>query len=154
MRSTRLAPIIVLLLAFALAAACGGDDNTPAAATATKPAATQRPAVTQEPRPTASDAATQQAGAMEVAGIVGVVSASLRIIEINRLSGAAVNKIEISPATRIRSARGGNTALSDIHPSDRIVARGALNGRGDAIVATEITVQDVLPGAPGSGPGG
>ena len=41
----------------------------------------------------------------------------------------------------------GTIQLKDIRPSDRIIAKGKLNDRRDALVASEITVQDVIPGA-------
>jgi hypothetical protein len=75
------------------------------------------------------------------------------VIEINRLSGAAVNRVETSTETRLRSPEGKALTLGQLRPSDRIVARGSLNERGDTLVAAEITVQSLDP-APGSGPGG
>lgn len=86
-------------------------------------------------------------GQTEVTGIVGGINASTRTIEIRRLRGASVTKIEVGDATKIRKATGGTIPLADVRVSDRIIATGALNDRRDALVATEITVQDVVPGA-------
>jgi hypothetical protein len=144
---------MVSLAMFALAVvagACGndsGDDPTP----------TPRGTATLaglNATPTGSDDTPAGSAIVEVTGIVGAVSTTARAIEINRLSGASVNRIEVAPATTIRSAGGHRVALQDIRPSERIIARGPLNERGDAIVANDITVQDVVPGAPGSSPGG
>ena len=86
-------------------------------------------------------------GQVEVTGIVGGINASTRTIEIRRLRGASVTKIEVGDSTKIRKAAGGTIPLADVRVSDRIIATGALNDRKDALVATEITVQDVVPGA-------
>ncbi len=145
--------IATTALAAALAvvlAACGGSSTT------SEPTAVRTAATTQSP-PTAKTAApptTTQAGAVstpaavtdEVTGIVGSVIASTNTIAINHVSGAAVTKISIDSSTVIRRAAGGPLTLSGVHPSDRIIAKGHLNDRKDALVATEITVQDVVPG--------
>jgi len=96
--------------------------------------------------PVASATAAPGAAA-EVTGIVGGINASTRAIEIRPLRGASVTKIEVGDATKIRKAAGGTIPLADVRVSDRIIATGALNDRKDALVATEITVQDVVPGA-------
>lgn len=81
---------------------------------------------------------------MEVQGIVGSVDQAQRTIQINRLQGAEVDYVEVSTSTRIRSAAGGTVRLADIRPSDRIVARGRV--QGTSLVATEVTVGQVVPG--------
>ena len=86
-------------------------------------------------------------GQTEVTGIVGGINASTGTIEIRRLRGASVTKIEVGDSTKIRKAAGGTIPLADVRVSDRIIATGALNDRKDALIATEITVQDVVPGA-------
>lgn len=152
-RSPAAGVLLVAAIAAVLAVACNADDDgadpTPAArviATRARPDATSTIAAAGE---------TPASGAVvEVTGIVGAVSTAARAIEINRISGANVNRIELAPATTIRSATGGRLALQDIRPSERIIASGPLNERGDAIVAREITVQNVVPGGQGSQPGG
>jgi hypothetical protein len=84
---------------------------------------------------------------VEVTGIVGGVSLSGKVIEIKRLEGAAVTQIAVDATTIIHEATGGTVRFQDIHTSDRIIAKGNLNDRRDALVATEITVQGVIPGA-------
>jgi hypothetical protein len=88
---------------------------------------------------------------VEVTGIVSRVAASTRVIGIKLLSGAQVTEIDVQPSTSIRRAGGGSILLTDIKTSDRIIARGRLNDRRDALLAIEVTVQDVVSG---SGPGG
>jgi hypothetical protein len=149
-------PALAAFLALALAA-CGGSGSsaTPTAqptrptsssavAPATVAATPERTAAASTPAPVE----TTPAGATtEVTGIVGTVSTATQTIEIKRLQGASVTRLEVGPRTVIRKAAGGTAQLRDVKPSDRIVAKGALNDRGDALVATEITVQDILPGA-------
>ena len=86
-------------------------------------------------------------GQTEVTGIVGGINASTGTIEIRRLRGASVTKIEVGDSTKIRKAADGTIPLADVRVSDRIIATGALNDRKDALIATEITVQNVVPGA-------
>jgi hypothetical protein len=90
-------------------------------------------------------------GTDEVTGIVGTVNVATRTIEINRLRGAAVARVAVAPATDIRRAGGGAIKLSDIRPSDRIIATGAVDERAGSLTADRITVQDVVRG---SQPGG
>ncbi len=75
------------------------------------------------------------------------MSLSGKVIEIKRLQGAAVAQVAVDATTAIRKAGGGTIQLKDIRTSDRIIAKGKLNDRRDALVASEITVQDVIPGA-------
>lgn len=92
------------------------------------------------------DGVTPASGDGEVTGIVGAVSAETHTIEITRVSGADVRRIEVTPATAIRGGRlGERRDLGDLRPSDRIVATGEV--QGDTLVASEITVQSVVPGA-------
>ena len=91
--------------------------------------------------------ANSAGGQVEVTGIVGGINTGTRTIEIRRLRGASVTRIEVGDATKIRKATGGTIPLADVRVSDRIIATGVLNDRRDALVATEITVQDVVPGA-------
>lgn len=155
-------------------AACGGDSKTsePAAKPATpsasatasaKPAtavasAAGKPSVTADtPGAGATGAATTgaaaaatsqpQGDAVEVTGIVGGVSLSGKVIEIKRLQGAAVTQVSVDGTTVMHKAGGGTIQLKDIRTSDRIIAKGKLNDRRDALAASEITVQDVIPGA-------
>lgn len=152
-----LRPIAVasVSLTLALAAACGGDDaasERTSASPATSPsaaAATIVPRTTVSQTPLAETPAGGEDDAAEVTGIVGAVNQATSTIEINQLSGADVTQIEVTPQTELRRARGGTTTLSSIRPSDRIVAEGAVDGQ--ALIATRVTVQDVVPG---SSPGG
>jgi hypothetical protein len=48
--------------------------------------------------------------------------------------------------TVFRPAAGGTTTLAQIHASQRIIARGTINDRGDTLLASEVTVQDVVQG--------
>jgi hypothetical protein len=145
----------------AVISACGGSDSsktptprpTLAGSSPTVPGLTPIPTptggATPEPSivsPSPVTAATPGAS-VEVVGIVGSVETSARAIEIRRLQGASVTRIELSPTTVIRKATGGTVQLAAVRTSDRIVAKGSLNDRHDAVIATEITVQDVLPGA-------
>ncbi len=161
MRNMLAAAALILAVA---SAACGGDSkkSEPAAKPATpsasatasaKPAtagasAAGKPSVTADtPGATATATSQSQGDAVEVAGIVGSVSLSGKVIEIKRLQGAAVTQVSVDATTVIRKAAGGTIQLKDIRTSDRIIAKGKLNDRRDALVASEITVQDVIPGA-------
>lgn len=139
----------------AAASACGSDSKSSATAT-TKPASTTSAvasptASTPAARPTTglTPAATQPASGdvLEVTGIVGGLNLNGSKIEIKRLQGASVTQIAVDGTTVIRKATGGRLQLKDVRTSDRIIARGVLNDRHDALVASEITVQDVVPGA-------
>jgi hypothetical protein len=150
----------LLIAAAAIAAAtwsCDGgsaSDKTPASRTASpaaSAAAATSPAAAKTPPFTAGAATPLPGGNDEVTGIVGSINAASRTIQIDRRSGAPVTRITVDSTTVIRIAGGGTTTLSSIRVSDRIIASGHLNDRQDALVATEITVQQVVPGGP---PGG
>ena len=141
----------------AAASACGSDSKSTSTATP-KPAGTTTAATATAPtgstpaaRPTTglTPAAKQPASGdvLEVTGIVGGLNLNGSKIEIKRLQGAAVTQIAVDGTTIIRKATGGRLQLKDVRTSDRIIARGVLNDRRDALVASEITVQDVVPGA-------
>jgi glucose/arabinose dehydrogenase len=150
MRNATLILMLIALQSAAALVACGGGSKksqpTPAATVAAATAASP------SPKPAAPPSAPAPTGeSVEVTGIVGNVNAGTRTIQIERRSGASVTKISVGPATVIRRAAGGTATLSQIKPSDRIIASGTLSERGDALVAVEITVQEVVPG---SSPGG
>jgi len=151
MRSATLAVTIIALLSAASLAGCvSGGSKPPPTATARATAAE-----TPSPKPAASPSSVSSpvpAGAsVEVTGIVGSVNAATRTIQIERRSGASVTKISVGPSTVIRRATGGTATLAQIKPSDRIIASGTLSDRGDTLLATEITIQEVVPR---SSPGG
>lgn len=144
----------VTLIALALAAwGCGGSSKSPptptAGASSTPTAAAKSPAAsTAVASRTPSSPASAAPGTVdEVTGIVGVVNTSTNTIQIDRLSGAPVRKISVDASTVIRKVSGDTITLSEVRISDRIVASGHLNDRQDALLATHVTVQDVLPGA-------
>jgi hypothetical protein len=142
------AACVSLVAALAIiVAACGGDDEAQ-----DTPVRSPTADATTLPRTASSspDAGSPSSGAsVEVQGIVGSVDAAQRTIRINRLQGAEVEIIELSTATRIRGATGSVVRLTDIRPSDRVVARGRVEGA--SLIATEVTVSQVVPGGP---PGG
>ncbi len=146
------------------AAACGGETAppprsvttvSPTAPGATPSASTARTQVAATPVggvPRTPVAPSSPAGeTVEVTGIVGGVNLKGSVIEIRRLQGVAVTQVSVDQRTIIRKAAGGTLAFRDIRTSDRIIARGTLNDRLDTLLASEITVQDVIPG---SQPGG
>jgi len=144
--------VLATALAAALAWSCGGNGKKPgplgSPVPTSSPAAANSPAAARSAAPaTAAAQGSPQPGSDEVTGIVGSINASTRSIEIDRLSGANVTRITLGPATAIHTAGGGATTLAQIRPSDRIIARGSVSERGDALIATEITVQSVVPGA-------
>jgi hypothetical protein len=130
-----------------LAAACGGgsSDSTTATPAATPRAAATAPAAASSPAARAT--AGQPGATVEVTGIVGTVNAGQSQINIQHLSGVAVRKISVDSRTSIRKAGGGALTLGEIRPSDRIIAEGTLNDRQDMLLATQITVEQVVPGA-------
>jgi hypothetical protein len=150
-----------LLLACAavalLAAACGGSSstsNTPTPAAQGSPAATagaRTSAAGTTPAAAASPAAaataTQAGATVEVTGIVGIVNTAQNQLNIQHLSGVNVRKINVDSSTSIRMASGGSLTLAQIRPSDRIIAQGKLNDRQDTLLATQVTVEQVVPGA-------
>jgi hypothetical protein len=142
MRITMLVAITVVALGVA---ACGGSsDSKPTPAPASPPATTAvaSPAATRPAQATPSS----NAETVEVTGIVGTASASTGLIEIDRISGAPVRRISVDQHTVFRRAAGGTTTLAQIHTSQRIIARGTINDRGDTLIASEVTVQDVVQG--------
>ena len=167
---TRLIVLSALVAAVAIAACGGGDSKaniTPAPSTAaTRAAAASVTAALPAKTPASSSSTTEAPGATvssvpsgatatsaptsgktEVTGIVGSVNAGTHTIDIKQLQGAAVTKIEVDSSTSIRKASGGTLQFTDIKTSDRIIASGVLNDRNDALLASIITVQGVLPGA-------
>ncbi len=126
-------------------AACGGSSTSPTATPTTRAPVTQTRAASATP----SAATTSSPGAdeVEVTGIVGSVIARNNVVSVRPLEGASVTKVLVDATTVIRRADGSPLALAEIHASDRIIARGALNDRGDGLVAREITVQTAVPGA-------
>lgn len=136
---------------------CGGDSNAspaksaPAVASVAASASAVRTqaAATPASRATSAPAVSSQVtgDTVEVTGIVDGVSLTGNIIEIRRLQGAAVTRVGVGPGTVVRKAAGGTLAFRDIRTSDRIIARGTLNDRRDTLLASQITVQDVIPGA-------
>ena len=145
--------LFVAVIATFAAAACGGSSTKPTPTTGTTSSPTARAGAASPAAPKTAAAirtpapSNGSATGAEVTGIVGAVSVASRTIEINRLSGASVTKISVEPSTALRKAGGGSTTLAQIRPSDRIIARGQLNDRKDTLIAVEITVQDVVPGA-------
>jgi hypothetical protein len=143
---------VALFTTVALVAACNSGDSDPAD-TAT-PADPTRTAQTPLPGSTAVAASPQPAGSQvpgngQVVGIVGAVNEADNRIEINRLSGANVGAVLVTPATRILSGQGRPLTLGDLRPSDRIIASGEVLGA--EMTADRVEIQPVLPGA---SPGG
>jgi hypothetical protein len=150
----RMLLVAAAVLLAAAASACGSDSKSTSTATAkpaTTPAAAATAGATTTPAASTSAVArptTAPAGdTLEVTGIVGGLSLDGSRIEIKRLQGASVTQIAVNATTVIRKATGGKLQVKDIRTSDRIIAKGVLNDRRDALVASEITVQDVVPGA-------
>jgi len=143
----RHAPVVALiaLLALTLAAvACDDDDAGTNAAATNTPQVNERTSALPPTEPPAGGE-TPATAEEEVTGIVGAVVAGTSTIEINQLSGADVTQVAVTSATQIRRATGGSLTLAQIRPSDRIIARGAVEGA--VLTASAITIQDVLPGA-------
>ena len=149
---------ISILFALVFLAGCGGGSSTSKTSTstiaATTAGATNTPrssittvAGTPVARATPQDTRVAPGDAVEVTGVVGSISQGDRVIEITRLSGASVNRIIAEDSTSIRQAGGGRVTFGEIRTSDRIVASGTINDRGDGLVASAITVQAVVPGA-------
>jgi hypothetical protein len=146
----------LLIAAAVLAAAASGCDGgsgstrTPTAAgiasSAVATAVATAPAASKSPPSTPAAVTSAQTATDEVTGIVGSVNVAAHTIQIDRLSGAPVTRITVDAGTVIRVAGGGTTTLGSVRVSDRIIASGHLNDRNDALVATEITVQAVVPG--------
>ena len=149
--------LAALIAAAAGASACGGSSKSstpttaPAKTTLASATVARSPGAAATVAGTPAPATTPSGEVVEVAGIVARVNASTRVIGIKLLSGAQVTEIDVQSSTAIRRAGGDSISLASIKTSDRIIARGRLNDRHDALVATELTVQDVVSG---SGPGG
>jgi len=125
-------------------AACGGSPARTATPT-TRPPATQTRAA--PAMPSAEATASPDGGEVEVTGIVGSVIVRNNVISVRPLEGASVTKVLVDGTTVIRRSDGGALSLAEIRASDRILARGVLDGRGDGLLAREITVQTAVPGA-------
>jgi hypothetical protein len=97
--------------------------------------------------PSAEATASPDGGEVEVTGIVGSVIVRNNVISVRPLEGASVTKVLVDGTTVIRRSDGGALSLAEIRASDRILARGVLDGRGDGLLAREITVQTAVPGA-------
>lgn len=141
------------LLALTLLVGCGGSNTSQPTAMGTTTTSASATAMRSPSAAVSTSAAgfpTRSAASVEVTGIVGTVNTAARTIQIDRRSGANVTKIIADATTAIRLDAGQSTTLAQIRPSDRIVARGAINDRGDALLAVEITVQEVSP-APAGG---
>jgi len=137
-----------------LAAACGGSSsssNTPAPTRSSPTAGARTSAAGTTPAAGATSAApataTQYGATVEVTGIVGIVNNALNQLNIQHLSGVNVRKISVDSRTSIKRASGGSLTLAEIRPSDRIIAQGKLNDRQDTLLATLITVEQVVQGA-------
>lgn len=147
-------PLTIAAIALvAASAACGSSStpsSTPARTTAAGATTTVSPGTTATAGTRSATAATSQppsGSVVDVTGIVGTLNLSGNVIEIKRLQGAAVTQIAVDARTVIRKATGGALQLKDVRTSDRIIAKGTLNDRQDQLIATDITVQDVVPGA-------
>ncbi len=148
---------LALACAAAVLSACGGSSSP--ASTPTQPAAAASVAPTAPaiaggtpgavPTSAATSAITpvQPGDQVELIGIVGTLSSNPDAIEVTRLSGAPVNRVDVPSTAVIRSATGGRIAFDGIRTSDRIIADGHISDRGDALVADDITVSAVVPGA-------
>ena len=143
-----------LLAALAIAACGGGTDDAPASASSAitlEPSAAASPAVpTPAESPGESPVAqptsppTTDGTSAEVQGIVGSVDSDAGAIIINRIGGASVKRVLIVPGTRIRDTRGNTLRLTQIRPSDRIIARGTVEGQD--LIADEVEISQVVPG--------
>ena len=152
-RSYLAATVVVMIAAAAMLGGC--SDNSGANATPTSaaqrtvvPVATKVATVApiQSEQPTKAPAET-----VEVQGVVGSVNAQTRIIEIRPTSGGSYSMIQVEATTKIRRAGGGTGQFSQIRSSDRILAVGVASDEPDTLLASEITIQQVVPG---SQPGG
>jgi len=145
--------------------ACSGDDSTddptpvrsPAAAStagATAPGASATPdsAATPDADSTPGSAPTPEGTAptedIEVQGVVGSVDEAAGIIDF-RATGAEqrFSRIELAPGATIETASGSRIDLANIRPSDRVIARGSQGEDEGTLLADEVTVQAVVPGA-------
>ena len=138
-RRSRLASAAFVMAASIACAGCADMSETPSPPA---PASTLG-------RATPASPATARAGEVEVTGIVGSVDAGARSIAINRLSGANARTIIVRDGTIIRRAMGGSLTLTQVRPSDRIIATGVLDTAANSLLATEIEIGAV--GDPGAG---
>lgn len=134
--------LLVLALGSVLVTGGCGDGSTTNATATARPLIS--PAATSPARTPATSPPSGQR--IEVQGIVGAVNLSARVIEIKPLNGGTVTQIDVSASTPIRRAAGGSVQLKDVRTSDRIVASGTQGDRETTLIASEITVQDVVPG--------
>ena len=151
MRTNLTAILVVAALALG---ACSSGSSSPATPSPAAPRASttnsETPTEAASPAhgtPTAAATPLAPGDTVDVTGVVGTVTTDPKAIEITRLSGADVNRIEVQDSTDIRSAGGGRIDFSAIKTSDRIIAEGRISDRGDALVATQITVSAVVPSA-------
>lgn len=150
-----------LALAALAAASCSNSSGSPnTSAPGTPASAASAPAAASpgaEATSSAGDAATAavtpaEPGSQErLTGIVGTVSPATKTIQVTRLSGAPVQQIRVASTTVIRTAGGAVIDLGGVRTSDRIIADGHIDSRGEALIADDITVS---PAVPGAAPGG
>jgi hypothetical protein len=141
MRITMLAAVAVFALAVTACGGSSGSNRTP-----TSGPGSVTPLASPEATLPVRTTPLSSADTVEVTGIVGTASESTGLIEIDRISGAPVRRISVDQNTVFRRAAGGTTTLAQIHTSQRIIARGTVNDRGDTLLASEVTVQDVIQG--------
>jgi hypothetical protein len=140
----------LVIAASLMFAACGDDDGSdrrPGDAAAS-PGISTVADPSEDPAPTFPAVAdeTPESGVVEIRAIVGTVNLAAGTIIINQVEGEEVEMVEVTPNTEISSARGNlPLGIDDLGPSDRIVARGQI--QNEVLVADEIVVQPVIPGA-------
>ena len=144
-----------LVMAGFLATGCSDDNDTPSTPTvsATRSATADIPPTADPPQ----SVSTPQNGVdeVEVQGVVGAVDTRTSTIEIRATGGSSIEIVDVTPATAIHRAGGGTLELADVRASDRILATGVIEGDPSRMTATEVTVQQVVPGGPpGANPGG
>jgi len=149
--ATRAFSVLALMPLAVAAWSCGGSSKPSTSPTVavspTAASAAQSPAASTPGAGGPASASPDSGTVDEVTGIVGSVSSATRTILIDRLSGASVTKITVDESTIIKRVSGDTITLGEVRVSDRIVASGHVNDRQDALVATHVTVQDVIPGA-------
>ena len=143
-----------LVAALAVAACGGGTDDVPASASpaiTAEPSAATSPAVPTPAQSPAESPVAQPTGApatdaapAEVQGIVGSIDSDAGAIIINRIGGASVKRVLVVPGTRIRDTHGNALRLTQIRPSDRIIAQGTVEGQD--LIADDVTIGQVVPG--------
>ena len=150
------ATIVVMIVVAAMLGGCsddnGGAKGAPSAAQTTTVSAATKVATAESTGTTVTEQPTKApAEPVEVQGVVGSVNAQTRIIEIRPTSGGSYSMIQVEATTKIRRAGGGTGQFSQIRSSDRILAVGVAGDERDVLIASEITIQQVVPG---SQPGG